>query len=150
MRVLEPPSARGYCCLGAKHPAAGRFLEVFGKNGYFNAIWITFHTFSEPFDRTKFLRRESQLNKPLPLLKIKFKTRLKSCILGLNFVTWPGQGIQGKLLSANISSIKLFTRRFAFEDFYFVMKITSFRDMYGKEPRHPRFNFNNLFNKYFS
>ena len=56
--------------------------------------------FSETFERTKFLRFESKLNKSLPLLQVKSKTHLKSFILGLNFVTWPGQGIQGTLLPA--------------------------------------------------
>ena len=61
-----------------------KFLE---KNRYFIAIKITFRTFSEPFERTKFLMFENQLKKSLPLLQVKSKTRLKSCILGLNFVT---------------------------------------------------------------
>ena len=97
----EPPAAVGYGSLGANHPAAGRFFVSFWKkNGCLNAIWITFRTFSEPFERTKFLRFESQLNKSLPLLQVKSKARLKSFILGLNFVTWPGQGNQGTLLSS--------------------------------------------------
>ena len=79
-----------------------RFLE---KNGYFNAIWITFRTFSDPFERTKFLRFESQLTKSLSLLRAKSKTRLKSCILGLNFVTWPGRGNLGTLLSATVLAL---------------------------------------------
>ena len=29
------------------------------------------------------------------------------------------------------------------------MKITSFKSMYDLEPKHPRFNLNNLFNKHF-
>ena len=33
--------------LGAKPPATGRFLQFFGKNIHFNAIWITFCTFLE-------------------------------------------------------------------------------------------------------
>ena len=66
----EAPSRRAIFCM---------FLE---KNGYFNAIWITFRTFSEPFERTKFLRFESQLNKFLPLLQVKSKTRLKSFNMG--------------------------------------------------------------------
>ena len=61
----------------------GDSLQGLKKNGYFNAIWITFHTFSEQFKRTKFLRFESQLNKSLPLL----------------LMTWPGPGNQGTLLS---------------------------------------------------
>ena len=78
------------------------FLE---KNGYFNTIRITVRTFSEPFERTKFLRFESQWNKSLPLLQVKSKTRLKSCISWLNFVTWPGQRNQGTLLSATFSAL---------------------------------------------
>ena len=63
------------------------FCKCSKKNGHFIAIWITLRTFLEPLERTKFLRFESQLNKSLFLLQIKFKIRLKSCILGLNFVT---------------------------------------------------------------
>ena len=47
------PAAGGYGSLhagGYGGPVAGRF---FGKNSYFNAIWITFRTFSEPFETTK-------------------------------------------------------------------------------------------------
>ena len=51
------------------------FCNFFGKNGYFNAIWITFRTFSEPLERAKFLMFESQLKKSLLLLQIKFKQK---------------------------------------------------------------------------
>ena len=81
------------------------FCKLLEENGYLNAIWITFRTTSEPFETTKFLRFESQLNKPLPLLQVKSKKRLKSFILGLNFVTWPGQGNQGTLLSATFLAL---------------------------------------------
>ena len=81
------------------------FCKFLGKNGYFNAIWITCGTFSEPFERTNFLRFESQLNKSLPLLQAKSKTRLKSFILWLNFVTWSGRGNQGTLLSAALLAL---------------------------------------------
>ena len=81
---------------------ACKFLE---KNGYFNAIWITFRTFSEPFERTKFLRFESQLNKSLHLLQVKSQTRLKSFISGLNFVTWRGQGNQDTSLCATFLAL---------------------------------------------
>ena len=79
-----------------------KFLE---KNGYFDAIWITFLTFSKPSKKTKFLRFENQLNKSLPLLQVKSKTRLKSCILRLNLVAWPGQGNQGTLLAATFLAL---------------------------------------------
>ena len=73
----------------AEPPAAGQFFVIFlEKNGYFNAIWITFRTFSEPFERAKFLMFESQSNKSLLLLQIKSKTRLKSCIFGVKFCDW--------------------------------------------------------------
>ena len=55
---------------GGKAPSRwaifSKFLEI---NDYFNAIWITFRTFSEPFEKTKILRFESQLNKSFLLLK---------------------------------------------------------------------------------
>ena len=81
------------------------FCNFSEKNGYFNAIRITFRTFSEPFERTKFLMFKSQLKKSLPLLQLKSKACLKSCIFGLNFVTWPSQGNQGTLLSATFLAI---------------------------------------------
>ena len=121
----------------------GNFLYVFGKNGYFNAIWITFRKFSKPFKRTKFLKFESQLNKFLPLSSGQVQNTLKI----LHHLAWSGES--GYIAFCNIFSIKSFTRRFAFEDFSFVMKITSFRNMYDPEPKHPRFNFNNLLNKHF-
>ena len=75
--------------MGAEPPAAGQFFVIFlEKNGYFNAIRITFRTFSEPFERAKFLMFESQLKKSLLLLQIKFKRRLKSYIFGVKFCDW--------------------------------------------------------------
>ena len=76
------------------------FCNFLEKNGFFNAILITFRIFSEPFERTKFLMFESQLKKSLSLLQVKSKTRLKSCISGLSFVTCQNQGNQSTLLSA--------------------------------------------------
>ena len=125
------------------------FCNFLEKTGYFTAIRITFPTFSEPFERTKFLMLESQLKKSLPFFQVKSKTRLKSCILGLNFVTWPKLGKSRYIAFCNIFRIKWCARRFTFEDFCFVMKITSFRNMYDQGPRHPWFKFNNLFNKRF-
>ena len=71
--------------MGAELPAAGQFFVMFLEKNYFNAIRITFRAFSEPFERTKFLMFESQLNKSLPLLQLKSKIRLKSCIFGVKF-----------------------------------------------------------------
>ena len=93
--------------MGAEPPAAGRFFVIFWKeNGYFSAIRITFRTFSEPFERTKFLMFESQLKNLLPLLQVKSKTHLKSCILGLNFVTWLKSEKSRYIAFCNIFSIK--------------------------------------------
>ena len=36
------------------------YCNFFGKNGYFNAIWITFRTCLEPFEKTKVSRFGSQ------------------------------------------------------------------------------------------
>ena len=106
--------------MGAKPPAAGQFFVLFWrKNGCFNAIRITFRTFSELFGRTNFLMFESQLKKSFLFLQVKSKTRLKSCILELNFVTWLKPGKSRYIAFCNIFS----------EDFCFVMKITSFRNI---------------------
>ena len=49
---------------------------------------------------------ESQLKKSLLLLQVKSKTRLKSCILGLNFEPWPKPGKSRYIAFCNIISIK--------------------------------------------
>ena len=97
-----------------------KFLE---KNGYFNAIWITFRTFLEPFERTKLLRFEIQLNKSLSLLQVKFKTRFKILHFGIKCSDLAWSGESRFIAFCNIFSIKSFTRRFAFEDFCFVLRI---------------------------
>ena len=70
----------------------GDFFVIFRKKKLFQYHCITFHTYLEPFQNTRFLTFESQLKKlsclVLLLLAIfKSKTRLISCILGLNFVS---------------------------------------------------------------
>ena len=127
----KPPAAGGYGSLEAKHPVAGRF---FGKNGYFNAIWITFRAFLETFERTKFLRFESQLSKSLSLLQFKFKNTFKIVHFGVKFCDLAWSGESRYIAFCSIFSIKSFTRIFA--DFCFVMKLTSFRNMYDQEPKH--------------
>ena len=92
--------------MGAELPASGRFFcNFWEKKRLFLCDLITFLTLSEPFERTKFLMFENKLKKSLSSLQVKSKTRLKSCILGLNFVTWPGQGNQGTLLSATFLAL---------------------------------------------
>ena len=39
------------------------FINFFGKNSYFNAVWITFGMFLEPFEKTK-------LGKPIEKIKL--------------------------------------------------------------------------------
>ena len=52
----ESLAAGDYENLGAKPVATGRSFVMLWKNSYFNinAIWITFCTFLEPFERTTF------------------------------------------------------------------------------------------------
>ena len=64
-----------------------------------------FARFQSHLKEKNFLRFESQLNKSLPLLQVKSKTRLKSCILWFHFVTWPGQGSHGTLVSATFLAL---------------------------------------------
>ena len=125
--------------LGAEPPAAGRFFVSFWKK---MALLM-------PFGRTKFLRFESQLNKSLPFTSGQVQNTLKIFHFGVKFCDLAWLRESKYIAFCNIFSIKSFTQRFALEGFCFVMKITSFRNMYDQEPRHPRFNFNNLFNKHF-
>ena len=46
----EPPTAVGCMGLGAKSPAAGQFFVIFWKKKLFSHHWITFRTYSEPFE----------------------------------------------------------------------------------------------------
>ena len=70
----ESLAAGDYGDLGAKLLTAGRSYVMLWKKSPFNinAIWITFRSFLEPFERTTFLRFESQLKSSnclvLPLL----------------------------------------------------------------------------------
>ena len=69
--------------MGPEPPAAGRFLE---KNGYFNAIRITFRTFSEPLERIKFLMFESQLKKITPFTSGQVQNTFKILHFGAKFL----------------------------------------------------------------
>ena len=64
-----------------------------------------FARFQSHLKKKKFLIFESQLNKSLPLLQVKYKTRLKSCISDLNITSWPGPGSQGTSLSATFLAL---------------------------------------------
>ena len=59
-----------------------KFLQFFGKSSHFNAIWITIGTCLEPFERTKFLRFESQVKTRLFSLPFAYNSRLKPSIFG--------------------------------------------------------------------
>ena len=94
-----------------------------------------------------FLKFESQLNKSLPSSQVQ--NTFKIFHFGVEFCDLAWSGESRYIAFCSIFSNKSFIRRFAFEDFCFVMKITSFKNMYDQEPKHPRLNFNNLFNKHF-
>ena len=49
--------------LGAKPPAAVRFFAMFCTKTLFQCHWITLPTYSEKFEKNKFLTFESQLKK---------------------------------------------------------------------------------------
>ena len=72
-----------------KEPSeAWRFCVIFGKNNYFNGTMITFCTFFEPFEITKFCDlKDKKKFFSIFYLQVKSKSRLNSCILGLNFVS---------------------------------------------------------------
>ena len=79
---------------------AGRFLRFY--RGHFNAIWITFRTFSETFEKTKLLKFKSHLKElncsvPSDPSLVKSKTRLNACIFWSYFLSdlaggWVGWG----------------------------------------------------------
>ena len=77
---------------GEAHSWWAIFCKFLDKNYYFNAIWITFCTFSEPFERTKFLRFESQLNESVFLLTGQVQNTFKILNFGVKFCDsgWSG------------------------------------------------------------
>ena len=56
---VEPPTFKER----SLQPLDDYFFVIFRKKAYFNAIWITFSTFLEPFQTIRFLRFKSQLKK---------------------------------------------------------------------------------------
>ena len=85
------PTAGGYGGLGEIPTADGRLFVIFWIKKLFYYHWITFYTYSETFESTRFLTFEIQLKAKLLssffCSQFKSKTCLKSCILGLNFVS---------------------------------------------------------------
>ena len=57
---MEPPAAEGSGGLGSKPQATGQF---FLEKKLFQCHWITFRTYSQPYERSNFLKFESQLEK---------------------------------------------------------------------------------------
>ena len=58
----ELPDAGGYGVWGpGGFQQLGNFCDVSEKNRHFNAFWIKFHIFLDPFEGTKLIRFESQL-----------------------------------------------------------------------------------------
>ena len=68
------PSCRRPMGTGAKPQADGQFWGFFSTiNTHLSTIWITFSTFSTSFERTKFLKFESDL-KELYTVKVSLKS----------------------------------------------------------------------------
>ena len=89
--------------MGAEPPGRwGIFRNFLEKKGYLMRFESHFATFSEPFETTKFLMFESQLNKSLPLLHVKSKTRFKILHFGIKFCDLAQVKELRYLLSANI------------------------------------------------
>ena len=94
-------------------PAVEQFFLFlfFEKNSYFNAIWVTFYTFLEPFEKTNFLAFESQLNKlncfVFFLLVDQIQNTFKILNLGFNFVSDLTQVGEVRLIASNNFSSKL-------------------------------------------
>ena len=116
---------------------------------------MIFGTFSEPFERTKFLMFESQLKKITPFASGQVQNAFKILHFGVKFCDL-AQARKIKVRKINQSQENQFLAlNNALEDlplkiFCFVFKITSFKNMYDQGPRHLWFKFNNLFNKHFS
>ena len=88
----EPPSAGGYGGLGSKPPAAGRFFVIFWKKKLsVNTIGSQFARIQSHLKVLYFWHLKANWkNKVVQsffCLQFKSKTRSKSCILGLNFVS---------------------------------------------------------------
>ena len=88
---------------GVWGPPQGIFLE---KKNYFNAIWFTLRTFLELLKITELKANwNNQICESSLYLKIKSKTRLKSWIWVLNFVSDLAQDGEAKCIaSCNIFS----------------------------------------------
>ena len=80
-----PPAVGGYGGLGAKPPAAGRFLYVFGKKNYLNPIGSHFarvHRYLKELDFSHLKANRKNLTVQFSFyLQLKSKIRLKSCIM---------------------------------------------------------------------
>ena len=94
-RSHHPPEAMGVW--GEAHSWWAVFCKFLGKNGSFNVIWITFCTFSEPF--------ESQLNKSLSSLTGQVQDTFKILHFGVKFCDLAWSGNQSTLLSATLLAL---------------------------------------------
>ena len=117
---------------GSRGSRWANFIFFFRKNSRLNAIWITFCTFLDPFEITKFLGFESQLKTSncwvFILLTDQVQKRLKSWILELNFVCDLAQvdeALQSRLPPVIFLAVNNYLSTFG--DFRVVIKITSFR-----------------------
>ena len=73
----DPPAAGGYGGSGGEALSRWRFLE----KKLFQCLWIIFRKCLKPYEKIKIVQSSFYF------LQFESKTRLKSCISGLNFVS---------------------------------------------------------------
>ena len=145
----EPPAARGYGSLAAKHPAAGRLFLSFREKMLFKCHLDLILRVFRAIWKNKIFEIWEPIEQIPPFTSGQVQNTFKIFHFGVKFCDLAWSGESRYIAFCNIFSIKSFTQRFAFEDFCFVINLTSFRNMYDLETKYTRFNFNNLFNTHF-
>ena len=123
-------SRRRLWSLRAKYPAAGRFFVIFWKKmTILMRFGSHFERFQSHLKEQNFWDLKVYWTNHSLYFRVKFKTRLKSSILRLNFVIWPKSGKSRYIAFCNFLALNDALKDVPFEDFCFVMKITSFRNI---------------------
>ena len=86
-----------------------------------------FAGFQRHLKRTKFFEIRKPIEQIPPFTSSQVQNTFKIFHFGVKFCDLAWSGESRYIAFCNLFSIKSFTRKFAFEDFCFVMKITSFR-----------------------
>ena len=145
----ETTSRRKLGGLGAKHQASVRFFVSSWKK---MPILLPFGSHFARF-QSHLKDQIFEIRKPIKQISLftsgQVQTTFKILHFGVKFCDLAWSGESRYIAFCDIFSIKSFARRFTYEEFCFVIKTTTFRNMYDQEPRHSRFNFDNLFNKHF-